>query len=118
VIAGTNAQRAANGLPGLDAQSQLLSAATHRSQTQAANKVMNHDGWDTAIRASGYAPGAWGENVAAGFNSASTVVTAWMNSPEHRANILNPHYHDLGVGCAYSSDHVAYWTQSFGGPGY
>ena len=41
-----------------------------------------------------------------------------MNSPEHRANILSPHYHDIGVGCAYSSDHAAYWTQDFGGPSY
>ena len=49
---------------------------------------MSHDGWDTTIRASGYPYGWWGENVAYGYTTADSVMAAWMNSPGHRANIL------------------------------
>jgi uncharacterized protein YkwD len=56
--------------------------------------------------------------VGARFTSAAGVMAGWMNSPDHRANILSAHYRDLGVGCAYSTHHIAYWTQDFGGPSY
>jgi uncharacterized protein YkwD len=116
VVALTNQQRAAAGLGALGVQNQLTWAATQRSATQANTKVMSHVGWDTVISASGYPNGWWGENVAAGFTSPTDVMSGWMGSPDHEANILNPHYTNIGVGCAYSSDHVAYWTQDFGGP--
>ncbi|HEY5012249.1 MAG TPA: CAP domain-containing protein [Acidimicrobiia bacterium] len=116
VVAGVNAQRAAAGLPGLHAQSQLMWAANRRSVIQAASNSMNHDGWDSVVRASGYPAGWWGENVAFGYTSPTAVMSGWMGSPDHRANILSPHYTDIGVGCAYSRGHVAYWTQDFGSP--
>jgi uncharacterized protein YkwD len=116
VVAAVNAQRAAAGLPGLRAQSQLMWAANRRSEIQATNNSMNHDGWDSVIRASGYPAGWWGENVAFGYTSPAAVMAGWMTSPEHRANILSPNYTDIGVGCAYSRGHVAYWTQDFGKP--
>lgn len=40
------------------------------------------------------------------------VVTAWMNSPGHRANILNPDFKQLGVGVVYK-DGLYYWVQMF-----
>ena len=60
---------------------------------------------------------AWGENVAAGAPDAASVVTGWMNSPEHRANVLNPSYTDIGVGLAYSSNGTPYWTMVLARPG-
>jgi uncharacterized protein YkwD len=116
VVQITNAQRANAGLPALHVQGQLAWAAARRSVIQATNKAMNHDGWDSVIRESGYPSGWWGENVAAGFTTPQAVMVGWMGSPDHRANILNYHYRDIGVGCAYSRDHVAYWTQDFGSP--
>ncbi len=54
------------------------------------------------IRASGYLAGAngWstGENIAVGYSSAAATMVAWMNSPGHRANILQPAFTHLGVG--------------------
>jgi uncharacterized protein YkwD len=43
-------------------------------------------------------------------------MTAWMNSPEHRANILDPSFTDIGVGIAYDSRGEPYYTQEFGEP--
>ena len=43
-----------------------------------------------------------GENIAAGYSTPEQVVQGFMNSPEHRANILNPNYHDIGVGLLQS----------------
>ncbi len=58
-----------------------------------------------------------GENIAAGQTSSSDVVTAWMNSSGHRANILNSGFTQLGVGYAQDSlgTYGNYWVQMFGG---
>ena len=56
------------------------------------------------------------ENIAAGYNTPKNVVTAWMNSDGHRANILNTNYKHLGVGyTSKNSEYVHYWTQLFVG---
>ena len=56
-----------------------------------------------------------GENIAAGQRSANEVVTAWMNSPDHRANIMNPKFRELGMGYLYLQDskYKHYWAQLF-----
>ena len=116
VAAMVNAQRAQFGLPALHVQSQLTWAAAQRSAIQATENSMNHNGWDTVIRESGYVPGPMGENVAAGSPTPADVMSAWMNSPGHRDNILSSLYTDMGVGCAYSRTNVPYWTQDFASP--
>jgi hypothetical protein len=50
------------------------------------------------ITAAGYNYQTAGENLAYGFSTASDTVTGWMNSTEHRANILNGKFKELGVG--------------------
>lgn len=57
-----------------------------------------------------------GENLAAGFNSASAVVSGWMNSEGHRANILNEGYTQIGVGITKDKDGRIYWVQIFADP--
>ena len=56
-----------------------------------------------------------GENIAGGQISPEAVVRDWMNSPGHRANILNEKYRELGVGYYYNpdSEFKHYWTQMF-----
>lgn len=58
-----------------------------------------------------------GENIAAGQVSAYDVVESWMNSPGHRANILDPKYTELGVGyaAAQGDQYGHYWVQMFRG---
>ena len=60
-------------------------------------------------------PGIVGENIAAGQRSAQEVMNSWMNSPGHRANILDARFTKLGVGYLYSpsSHYKFYWVQMF-----
>ena len=53
-----------------------------------------------------------GENIAYGTRSASATVTAWMNSPGHKANILSEDFTEAGFGC-YEVSGVRYWVQLF-----
>ena len=54
-----------------------------------------------------------GENIAWGQKSPEEVVTAWMNSAGHRANILNAKFTELGVGYRQNARGVNYFTQLF-----
>ncbi|HEX5799066.1 MAG TPA: CAP domain-containing protein, partial [Gaiellaceae bacterium] len=67
------------------------------------------------LAACGYDAGS-GENIAAGFASAQAVVTAWLNSPGHRANIENPSFVAIGSGAAAGGAGM-YWAQDFGTAG-
>jgi uncharacterized protein, YkwD family len=56
---------------------------------------------------------AAGENIAAGQKTPEEVVNGWMNSPGHRANILNGNYTTIGVGYVSGGSYGSYWTQEF-----
>lgn len=75
-----------------------------------------------AVHAAGYRYATFGENLFAGTwgqVSARDVVSAWLQSPEHRANILGPRFKDLGAapvlahGLLDGGDAVV-WTATFG----
>ena len=51
-----------------------------------------------------------GENIAMGYATPQAVVNGWMNSPGHRANILNASFTRIGVGYVADGNH---WTQMF-----
>lgn len=57
-----------------------------------------------------------GENLAAGQQSPQEVMTAWMNSPGHRANILDARFTELGVSVRIGGQYGVYWVQEFGKP--
>ncbi len=106
----TNTERGDNGLGGLTINAQLNSAAQAKANDMVARDYWSHntpDGdapWVFFVNA-GYNYQTAGENLAYGFDSSATAVTAWMNSPEHRANILNSTYKDVGFGFANSSNY-------------
>ena len=56
-----------------------------------------------------------GENIAAGYSSPEAVVEGWMNSPGHRANILEAEFTHIGVGYEYlpGTTYKYYWSQEF-----
>ena len=114
----TNAERAANGCPALAADDRLAAAARAHSADMAAQDYFDHVSQDgrsfvDRVKAAGYpAPGA--ENIAAGQRTAEAVIKGWMDSPGHRANILNCKLKTLGVGMARGGSYGIYWTQNFG----
>jgi uncharacterized protein YkwD len=73
---------------------------------------------DRARRA-GYRPAAVAENLAKGHYSVADVVAGWMESRDHRANLLHPQYFEMGAGMAYGQGPdgpVVLWVQLFGIP--
>jgi hypothetical protein len=98
----TNQQRAAAGLPGLSLNSQLTAAAQNKAADMFAKNYWAHNSPDGLtpwyfISGAGYQYSAAGENLAEGFDTSDGVMTGWMNSPGHRANILNSLYKDVGI---------------------
>jgi hypothetical protein len=74
------------------------------------------------VTAAGYQWSFTGKNIAAGYTTPQAVVNGWINSPGHRANMLNPNYQEIGIGYHYLSNDTGqvnyyhYWTQNFGKP--
>ncbi|KAG3127346.1 hypothetical protein PI124_g22055, partial [Phytophthora idaei] len=120
MLASVNAQRAAQGLPALCMNTKLMAASMRHSTDMAVNNFMSHTGSDGStmsmrVTAAGYKWTRVAENVAAGQSSVAAVMTSWMNSPGHRANILGD-YTMFGTAYAYNigSTYKHYWTQNFG----
>jgi uncharacterized protein YkwD/stress response protein SCP2 len=119
VLALTNAERAAAGLPPLAGDPLLAGAAQAHSTDMVARAFYSHtspDGsepWHRAA-AAGSTRRTVGENIACGQRSPAEVVRGWMDSPGHRANILKPAFTHLGVGFAGGGSAGTYWTQLFG----
>jgi uncharacterized protein YkwD len=114
----TNAQRAKKkGCSALRVDSRLRTAARGHSKDMHVRDYFEHnspDGrtpWDR-IKAVGYTQ-AGAENIAEGYATAQAVVDGWMNSPGHRANILNCSLKAVGIGIEYGPG-GPWWTQDFG----
>ncbi|MEO1377564.1 MAG: CAP domain-containing protein [Cyanobacteria bacterium J06635_10] len=126
VVALTNSYRIQEGLQPLTLNTNLSSAAQSHSIDMAVNDFFSHEGSNGSTSgdraaAAGYELPRVGENIAAGHITAEEVVRGWMNSPGHRASILNPDFQEIGVGYHYLENDTGeinyntYWTQSFGG---
>lgn len=119
VLSLTNAQRTANGCPALTWNSALGSVARAHSQDMAAKNYFDHNtlnGTTPAQRltAAGYTYRQMAENIAAGQATPAAVMSSWMGSAGHKANILNCALTELGVGYATGGAYGSYWTQDFG----
>jgi hypothetical protein len=117
-----NQHRASMGLVALTVNATLTDSAVWKSRHMAAYGYFAHDdpappvARDAITRMlnCGYASGGWlGENIAAGQETPSDVMTAWLNSPEHRASIEFPSFRSTGVGVAVGGPYGIYWTQEF-----
>jgi len=116
-LGALNADRAANGLPGLAANGQLTCLAQGWSQRMAATNTLGHQDLGAILASPAYQSyNTLGENILDGpaSMSAADMNVAWMNSPEHRANILAGAYGSVGIGVSYANGQV--WaTEDFGG---
>lgn len=124
LVAQVNAFRSGRGLPTVTVSDTLTAAAKWMSADMAVNNYFSHTSLDgrsptQRMADAGYpAYQTWtGEDLAAGYANASTVLTGWINSPAHYAVLTNPNYHAIGVGRSYStsSTYGSYWAADFGG---
>ena len=105
MLSCVNAERARYGLPAFEIDPNLQ------------NMARRHCAWMTTSRSMVHSNMSVAENIAMGQQDASAVTTTWMNSPGHRANILNGGHRYIGL-CGYTaSNGTVFWCQQFsGGP--
>jgi uncharacterized protein YkwD len=117
-----NDYRRKNGAGALSLQNQLGAAAEHHSRDMAKKNYFKHtlangDTSEENIERFGYRDWRYiGENIAAGYETASKVMQAWQDSPEHDRNMRNKNFTEIGIGRAHSksSKYGWYWTTTFG----
>lgn len=117
VVRLVNAERASHGLPALSIRADLCQYARVKSQDMHDSGYFSHTSPNYGspfdmMQSFGITYSHAGENIAMGYSTPEAVVSAWMNSEGHRANILSASYTELGVG--YVAD-GGYWTQWFVG---
>jgi len=128
-----NKQRSGRGMRKLRLNRRLSAAATNHSRDMVRKHYFDHvskTGRDVVDRLThtGYLGSAssWtvGENLAWGAGSRSTpreIVTSWMHSPGHKANILNPRFREVGIGVVFDTPSRrwtgATYTTTFGAKG-
>ena len=124
VISLTNQSRTDNNLKTLKQNAQLSSAAQAKANDMLARQYFSHNTptgetpW-SFIKTAGYQYIEAGENLAVDFTDADAVESAWMNSPGHRANILNKDFEEIGIGISegqFEGHHSIFVIQMFGTP--
>lgn len=124
IIGLTNESRLAFNLKALSQNEKLEQAAQAKAEDMLKNQYFAHNSpqgkapWDF-IRASGYEYLVAGENLAVNFTDAESVEQAWMNSPSHKANLLNKNYKEIGIGVSrgeYQGRQATFVVQMFGDP--
>jgi len=120
----SNQSRVTNGLPDLEVSPLLQQAAQEKANDMATKGYFAH------TSPQGLTPWYWfqqvgynfdyaGENLAVNFSDSQDVTTAWMNSPEHRANILSTDFTQIGIATAqgtYEGQPTTFVVEEFGTP--
>lgn len=115
VLKLVNIERAKVGLNSLKMSQSLLAPANKRAveiKTTFSHTRPNGTEWSTVLKEYKVSVQTAGENIAYGYNTPEAVMNGWMNSPGHKANILNANYNNIGVG-VYEVNGTVYCTQLF-----
>lgn len=124
IVSLANSARVGGGLSELTTSSLLSKAAQTKANDMLSRQYFSHNTPDGAtpwsfIKAVGYSYTTAGENLAIDFTDADAVQTAWMNSPGHRANIMNKNFTQIGIGIAqgtFDNHQTIIVVQMFGTP--
>ena len=117
VIRLVNEIRASNGLKTLTYDWELARVAEYKSRDMRDRGYFSHTSPTYGspfqmMKSFGISYRSAGENIAMGYKTPEAVVNAWMNSPGHKANILNSSFTHIGIGYVKDGN---YWTQMFVG---
>ena len=115
VVRLVNVERAKQGLNPLAEDWELSRVARYKSEDMQKNKYFAHNSpvYGSSfqmMKSFGIRYRSAGENIAKGQATPAAVVSAWMNSAGHRANILSTSFTHIGVGYVANG---RYWTQMF-----
>lgn len=115
VLELVNAERAVYGLSALKLSEDVCKVAQAKADDMQNLNYFDHTsptygGLSSMLKAFDISYRSAGENIAYGYRTPSAVVTAWMNSAGHRANILSENYTQMGLGYTEGSN---YWCQLF-----
>lgn len=107
-----NRYRADNGLSPLTISAELTAKARIKAQDMYTNRYFSHNSPTYGspfmmMRTLGITYRSAGENIAMNYRTAEAVVSAWINSPSHRANLLSESYTTIGIG--YTNGYWAQW---------
>jgi uncharacterized protein YkwD len=110
LLSATNTQRAANGAGSLTISNLLSQAAQAKANDMVSRNYWSHNTPDgnppwVFIDATGYSYKKAGENLAYGFETSADAITGWMNSPSHKANMLDTTFKHVGFGVANSPNY-------------
>lgn len=113
-----NDERSSAGLSSLTMNAELCKVAQAKAEDMRDNNYFSHTSPTYGspfemMKQFGISYSAAGENIAKGQRSPESVMTAWMNSQGHRANILNSSYEQIGVGYCTDANGNTYWVQMF-----
>jgi uncharacterized protein YkwD len=116
-----NQTRQSLGLPALNGNQKLDEAARLKAENMVQNQYFNHTSpsgitpWFWFLKA-GYKYKYAGENLAIGFFDSKEVYNAWLNSPSHKANIVNPKYTEVGTAVlgGFGQNNAIVVVQEFG----
>lgn len=116
VVDLVNAERAKEGLSPLTIDTKVQAAAQVRAKE--CEQLFSHTrpngtSFSTALKEQNVSYRSAGENIAWGQKTPQEVVTAWMNSSGHRANIMNKNFTTIGVGYYENARGTDYWCQLF-----
>lgn len=119
-MCGNDAHKA---VPPVTYSCSLERAAKEHSVDMATNNFFSHTGSNGLtighrVTATGYDWYVVGENIAAGYASPGAVTAAWLESPSHCRNIMDPRFNEFAAFRADSSsaDYANYWTQVYASP--
>ena len=101
IVKHTNSARAKFGLASLEIDHDLMQSARQHAKWMARSQSLTHTSRPVA------------ENIAMGQPDSQNVVRCWMNSPGHRANILNGGHRRIGVAAYCTPAGTIYWCQQF-----
>lgn len=128
VVELVNAERASRNLPPLKRITLLDDASRYHAKDMADDDYFNHDtydrsggnlvqvcSWSSRITSYYTSWSTLGENIAAGYSTPESVMSGWMSSDGHRANILRDTFWEIGVGYYEGGgNYYRYWVQDFG----
>lgn len=118
----TNEERSQENLTTLTSNDTLIKAAQAKANDMAQKEYFAHTSPDGKtpwywLDSAGYPYVKAGENLAVNFVDSEDVIQAWLNSPTHKANIMNGNYKEIGIATAegqYKGKRAIYIVQYFG----